>query len=101
MLKSLLGEKLWFVSKSLCNHLSSKTRLLKVVLANLVLRNANLSQEVWVLRRLLHQYELATSQDLLALMKWFVGQLNLPIGNATGGGEQQLRAGLDYVIRNT
>lgn len=56
---------------------------MKVVMAEMVLKNANLTNEVYILRRLLNQYELATSQDLFLLMRWFMEQLKIP--GAPGG----------------
>ena len=60
-------------------RLSSRVRLLKIVVADLVLKNANLTGEVLVLRRVARQMEMATGQDLLALMRWFVKELNIPL----------------------
>lgn len=64
-------------------RLASEVRLMKIVVANMVLKNANLTNEVLVLRRLLSHYELATTQDLMALMNWFVSQLNVPLRQIT------------------
>ena len=49
---------------------------MKVTLANMVLTNANLTNEVTVLRRILGQYDLATSQDLYSILNWMVGKVN-------------------------
>ena len=65
-------------------HLSSRLRLLKIVVADLVLKNANLTGEVRVLRRVASQMEMATSQDLMALMRWFVKELNIPLPGQSG-----------------
>ena len=48
---------------------------MQLSMADMVLKNANLTNEVSVLRRLLDQYEVATSQDLLKLMHWFTDQI--------------------------
>jgi hypothetical protein len=37
---------------------------------------------VTALRSILHEYELATSQDLLSLAHWFAGQLKVPTQTA-------------------
>ncbi|TRY73818.1 hypothetical protein TCAL_07387 [Tigriopus californicus] len=68
-------------------RLASEVRLMKIVVANMVLRNANLTNEVLVLRRLLSHYELATTQDLMALMNWFVSQLKVPLRQITTMGQ--------------
>ena len=52
---------------------------MKIVVANMVLQNANLTNEVYLLRQLLKQYEVGTSKDLFKVMQWFANQLNQPI----------------------
>ena len=49
----------------------------KVTIARLVLENANLSYEVQALRRVLSEYELSTSQDLLSLAHWLAQELKV------------------------
>lgn len=62
---------------------------MKIVVADMVLRNANLTNEITVLRRILGQYELATSQDLFSILNWFVGQLNGPLERLEKEEEEQ------------
>lgn len=59
--------------------LSSELKAMKLSLANMVLKNANLSNEFYVCKRLLQHYELATSQDLMAIMSWIAEQLQRPV----------------------
>jgi len=60
--------------------------LLRLVVANLVVKNANLSNELAAARRTARTYEEATAKDLLVLARWLAGQIT----NATDGERERI-----------
>jgi len=64
--------------------------LMRLVVANLVLRNANLSNELAAARRTAKTYEEAMAKDLLSLARWLAGK----VSNSPGGGEEKMKKSL-------
>ena len=86
----------------------SELRRIKLVMANLVLENANLTNEVFILKRLLEEYETQNKEGLLTLARAMAKQIeeesggqksndtNVNNGTKTAGGEryyQKMRGG--------